>query len=114
MSWIVNVVENNLVTSEETANNLMAYLNDQDYYMSSYMVGSRSMLELDFDAMEFIDFIANYPKSVDILNADPETRGKICFADFEGDGNGNMWGYSFEDGKMVKLKGRIEWDEVTT
>jgi hypothetical protein len=109
--WTVNVVVNNLETSIETAEKLDDFLHDRDYCLTviKSLTDGTAEIEPDSDAYEWIDFIGTFPEAVDILISDPNTNGMIGFADFAGDNYGKIWGYSFGNGQMEKLTGRIEW-----
>jgi hypothetical protein len=103
MGWTVNVVENTLKTSEATFEKLYQFLEELGHNIYQSEDGT---VNPDDDAMEWIDFLSQEPDSIEILKADPETSGRICFADDEGDNAGDSWGHEFENGEYYYLVGQ--------
>ncbi|QSM87557.1 hypothetical protein I3U44_17155 [Mycobacteroides abscessus subsp. bolletii] len=67
-------------------------------------------LLLDHDAMEWMDFFwDDWP--ADVLN-DPSVNGDVVFICAEGDQAGEIWGYRFKEGQMVKLASTIRLRET--
>ena len=115
MSWSIHLVKNTVKISKAVAKNLFAAQKSAaddgecEIWYELDEVAPDGYLEFNSDHMEHMDFLHSNNKIVDILKK-AKVKGDICFADFEGDNSGNMWGYRFDGkGGMEHLTGDINW-----
>ena len=113
MSWRVNVVNNSLEVSGKCIEELWDYNKkaNLEIWDSKEDMVEDGVLYFNEDDMEWIDYIANYKKIIDILKEN-KAKGEVCFSSFEGDDCGS-WGHRFDgNGGYKKLKGIITFVEL--
>lgn len=108
MSWSIGVYKNTLRMSVKVAQRLIAEAseNGQRLYYSN-----EDGLSLDPDAMEWMDFFWD-DWAIEALN-DPSVNGDVVFLCADGDQAGQIWGYRFTSGHMVKLSAAVRLRETS-
>jgi hypothetical protein len=116
MSWSIGLVTNTVKISSKCAKELFKAQKEDgsEIWYSPEEVTNKGKVTFNEDHMEWMDWLANNDKLVEILKK-YKVEGDICFGSLEGDNDGEFWGYRFDGkGGMVKLKGEVVYKETGT
>jgi hypothetical protein len=110
MSWSIAELKNEVAITEECARDLVKVLQelcvieDHENESSVYQDGK---LYFNPDHSEHMDYLHN-EEVLQVLKQH-KVNGDICFGDVESEIC--FWGYSFNQGKMTRLKGEVVWSK---
>jgi len=111
MGWHIQEIENTVEVSDEIAQELFdAQAYTDEYWYDLEDVVYDGLLTFSTDHMEHMDYLWN--EEFQKILKKHKVKGRICFASYEGDNNGEFWGYEFDGkGNMVELVGTqtIKW-----
>ena len=116
--WNIHVLENTLrftaaCAEELNASKFATYIVERKIAIPADIASHQFKLEFDPDDMEHMDYL-EYTELQDILTKH-NAAGKVCFGSFEGDNQGEFWGYLFSayEYSMNEITGRIVWELKT-
>ncbi|OHT91262.1 hypothetical protein BKG70_00575 [Mycobacteroides chelonae] len=107
MSWHIGEYKNTLRMSRETAERLIVEASQNGHNL---VYDNEDGLILDCDAMEWMDFFWD-DWATEALS-DPSVNGDVVFLCADGDQAGQIWGYRFKNGHMVKLSAEVHLQET--
>lgn len=120
--WRVSLLENSLnltkdfkkdlkekVRSKKIDMNIHYYnLNKIDEEQLNDCLFDENTLFFNEDHHEHIDYLYHNNKLISLINKH-KLKGEIKFGCLDGDQFGEFWGYSFNNGKMKKIKAKLNW-----
>jgi hypothetical protein len=109
MAWSISLLENSISFNESGVAAFNAFASENGLEEATENADGLYEVTFEPDHMEHMDFVWK-EEFLDTMKIG-KANGRALFGSLEGDNSGEFWGYSFEDGKMVKLVGSsIEWD----
>lgn len=118
--WTIHEVTNTVKISKKCAKDLFEASASEyegttyhDLWDNAGQVTYKGKLVFNSDHQEHMDYLSgDYSEKLLAVLMKHKVKGDIGFADLEGDGAGNFWGYRFDGkGGMKELIGQVTWTE---
>ena len=103
--WTISLTKNTVKIPKKCAKELWTKIGDTYFCSEDNVIDQNGYLRFNPDHYEHMNYL-NDDQVIDILLKYP-LEGDICFAYFNGDDIGKMWGYRFTNKTMIPLKGEI-------
>lgn len=104
MGWRIGCLKNTLTFPPECDSALIAWADANGHEQIVYRG------ELQWGDLEHACWFMYEEEVIDIF-VKHGTRGEVLWGSVDGDNAGSFWGWRFEEGRCVKLKGTLTWAE---